>query len=229
MENQIAMIGNTQSLDLGSLAKNKFIPSFNIGYPTSKSVKKGIAKSGEFVLTGQTSLGSSTEVIILDVRRHAALMTDKGAIQGEVFHFARQGDVKNNAEYQSFLEQGKNLPKGIKKMENAADLFLYIPSQQTFGVFFMKGALCKLIPSVTKAGEQGRLLKLTTEFKEWPEKQLEWWEVIPTQLDRALKGSPLPNADIEIPIDQYLKIAELWNNPEKGVVLDEDGAPERDR
>lgn len=219
--------------NLQALKTSSFIPSFAIGYPTTKAVKEGIARPGEFILGGQTSLGKTTEVVVLAWRMHAAWLSKQGAVETESFHFPVNGDAKDNAEYQAFLASPAPTVAS-KEMVEGADLLLWIPAQTMFGLFFMKKTLAKQAAMFVDAGKGGRLLTVGSVFKTFTNKKsgetFEWYECSVTPQQVAVRGSALPGveATLDISGDMLSKFFPIWQSPAKGIKTEDENV-ERDR
>lgn len=218
----------TLSTELASLQSSSFIPSLGIAYGTSKSVLEDRARVGEFVLGGQTSLGKTIEAVIVDWRLHSTYVEKgSGTMNGDAWHFPRTGSSASNTEYQNFL---RAKPPENHDLKEGADVFLWIPSQTMFGLFFMKGSLAKLSKRFVDAGNGMRLLTINTVRKEWPEKKLNWFEITWQPQNVAVVGSPLlgVEANISVPEDIFQKYHTIWLNPVKGAEISNESVT-RDR
>ena len=216
------------STELAKLQSSSFIPSFNIAYGQSKIVMDDKARPGEFVLGGQTSLGKTTEVVIVDWRLHSVYSEkESGMANGEAWHFPRAGSSTDNAEYQAFI---KTTPPADHQLKEGADMLLWIPGQTMFGLFFMKGTLSKLAQKFVDAGSGMRLLTISSVFKEWVEKKTKWFVIDWKPQKLAVVGSPLTDveATIQIPEDLFQKYYKVWLNPTKGAEVSDEPV-KRDR
>ena len=213
---------------LDTTVEMNWIPSLTICYATSESFEKGIAKPGEFVLQGQTSLGSTIQVVPIDVRLHA-IIWDKNAnkFAGECFHLSNDPrDLKDNTEYQNFLNQ--NVPAG-QEIQKGSDLFLYILDQNAFVSFFCKKSLAQAGGNIWKAGAGGRLLELTTHTEKT--KRGTWYSIEIKPQDRAVAGSnvEVTNKDIGLPVDKFNQFYTIFMSPHKGVEVTGEAGTERVR
>jgi hypothetical protein len=213
---------------LTEITTQSWIPIMSIGYQTSESVKKGIAKLGDFVLANQTTLGPKIEVLCLDYRVHAILYDlDKLEFDDEIFvPSSYKAPLTQHKEYQAFINQSIKVPTAGKKgkeMQTGADLFFYIPAQQMFATILLKKTLATYIDSIYRAGLGGRLIELSTILMQNRSRTREWYGIAVKQTSRALVGSKLPavTADVKMPPDLFNKYYKMFINPKKGLQNDE--------
>lgn len=213
---------------LDTTIEMNWIPSLAICYATSDAFEKGIAKPGEFVLAGQTTLGSTIQVVPIDVRLHAIIWDkDENKFAGEIFHLSNDPrDVKDNPEYQAFINQNVLAHQEIQK---GSDIFVYIPDQNAFASFFCKKSLAQAAGNIWKAGAGGRLLELTTHGEKT--KRGSWFSIEIKPLDRAVAGSnvEVTNKDIGLPVDKFNQFYSIFVNPQKGVEVTGNSVTERAR
>lgn len=215
-------VGDNSVVDANLPSGIQFLPNLNVAYALSKAVsEKGIAKPGEFVLGGQSSLGKEIEVIALDYRRRAGYQKKDWSYEAEIFHFSNQGDVRENAEYQSFI---KNCPQDLKGVDGA-DLLLFLPERMVFCTMFMKGTLYKFANPIMNSGIGGRVLNLSTSKVEGTRKAAgkTWYDIVTVKTNRAAMGSKLEGveASVEMPADKLGEAVKLWRNPSAASVTDE--------
>jgi hypothetical protein len=212
-------LGSPATSALSEVAPINWIPSLAVCYPTHEAFKKGLAKLGEFILSGQTSLGNSLEVIVFDYRIHSRVKStiDYKTILEFFVPSSYRGTLDDHEEYQAFIAQecGKN-----EEIETGSDLFMYIPSQNTFATMFFKKTAAKDAEPIYNLSKPGaRVVRIHTVYVESPKnKTRSWYNVCATPTNRAMVGSGLPDVDASVPVptDQFSKFYTLFTVPPKG-------------
>jgi len=217
--------------DLAAVASSSFLPNLSIGYGTSDAVKKKIAQMGEFVLAGQTSLGSKVEVILLQYRIHACRVKNKVEFMDHCYHVNTRGSIAQNAEYQKYTSQASE--PGVELIQGS-DVLFWIPAANAFAVMFFKKTLAQYAAELYKHGAGGRLVAMETVPMENRTRTHSWYGLTVTPLNRGVKGGPagIPDdkKDIVIPGDLLTRTYGMFMNPSSGdgVEKDSDGGT-RDR
>ena len=211
-----------------STVSMNWIPSLTVCYATSDSFKKKIAMPGDFVLAGQTKLGSTIQVVPIDFRLHAIVWDkDNNKFDSECFHLSNDPrDVKEDTEYQTFINQ--TAPKGCE-IQVGSDVFMFLPEQNAFCSFFCKKSLAQAGGAIWKAGMGGRMLEITTHEEE--SRKGTYYSILIVQTDRAIVGSEVAvnTKDIALPADKFTQNYNLFIKPAKGVEVVEGKGTERVR
>lgn len=213
------------------VSSQSWINTLTICYAISESFEKGIAKPGEFVLAGQTSLGNKIECVCFDYRVHTVLINTKlQSFEDNIFVPSTYvGSLKLHKEYQDFITQTL---KADCEIQEGTDLLLYIPSATVFATIFCKKTLAASAEGVYKASRGGRLVTVSTLKQSNKTNTRSWYTMVPIPTNRGVIGCTLPGivADISVPPDMFSKNINLFRNPAKGpVTITSESAPERDR
>jgi hypothetical protein len=236
--NPLSMINNSIESDNSEETKaltegiqQSWIPSLGICYALSKTCAQGIARPGEFVLAGQTSLGSEVELISFDFRNHAMKVFENKDVRGNVYHSSSdKRNLEADEEYQKFIHTP--CVKG-EKILNGVDLFVYVPAQNAFATMYLKGSTHKYAVKIHEASRGGRVVKLQTEHVEYKGKQWYNLKVLPT--NRCLQGSNLEipgmtlEKTIQVPNAAFNENYKVFKFPPSEVLEDDEGGVERDR
>jgi hypothetical protein len=176
-----------------------FLPYLGIAYGTSDSVMNGLARPGEFVFEGKTSLGKSVEVIVADFRLHLSVWDD-ALSQTESDCYAASNDPQRgkSAEYLAYKTQ--TLAEG-KKLHEGVDLLLWIPSVNSFAVIYLKSTTYDSFAPIYNAGRGNRLVKLTTNQGVSKKTKRTFFTISALALDRAVVGSGLSVPGVNIVSD----------------------------
>jgi hypothetical protein len=176
-----------------------FLPYLGIAYGTSGSVTNGLARPGEFVFEGKTSLGKSVEVIVADFRLHLSVWDDV-LNQTESDCYASSNDPQRgkSAEYLAYKNQTLS---GKKKLHEGVDLLLWIPSVNSFAVIYLKSTTYDSFAPIYNAGRGNRLVKLTTNQGVSKKSGKVFFTISAVALDRAVVGSVLSVPGVNIVSD----------------------------
>jgi hypothetical protein len=179
-------------------ATRTFLPTIAVCYLTSKAFETGIAKVGEFVFGGQTSLGKPAEFVVLDFRAHVAQEKADYSFETEEFHLSTDTrKLEDNPEFMAL--KNKKVEQG--RIVSGMDMLLYSVSQNAVGVLFMKSSLAKFATPIINASIKdmklkGNKLSIDTVPKEKNGKK--WYDLIiqdkgelvkidPAMLDKGIK------------------------------------------
>lgn len=208
-----------QSEQSGQMMKevndNEWIPTLAIGYATSESVMSGVAKPGEFVLSGQLSLGNAIEAVALDFRAHAVVVDKDDNTFESHFYVGSEWEqsgksLDTNEEWKNYTEQ--TVPEG-KEIQKGMDLFLYIPASNTFASIFCKKTLLSAANLVWRASKGGRLVEIKTIRKSNKKGNRHWYGLDVAQLNRGIVGSPHDvEKDIALPADIFTKFYTMFKS-----------------
>lgn len=231
MNNQIE--GQTTSpATLVEVSSSDWVPMLTIGYAISDVVAKGIAKPGEFILSNRSSLGSKIEVICFDYRVHAVVMDkDKQSSESEIFVGSDwKQSLQLHPQYAAFIAQKI---EGNKELQEGADLFMYVPSVNSFVGFYCKKTLAKFADPIFRASRGGLLVELTTLLRVNKTGNRKWYDIDIKPTQRAVVGSSLPGvtADIGIEEGMFMKYFKMFKEPKAGpeIVSAAEAGPSRDR
>jgi hypothetical protein len=212
---------------LQEMGSGDFIPILTVGYASSGAVQEGLARPGEFILSGQSSLGNEIEAVCLDYRAHAVVVdTDSNLFEGHYYvssEWCKKQDksLMDNEGWRDFTTQ--NLPKG-KEMQKGADLFLYIPSITQFVTLFCKKTLADSAHQVYKASRKTQLVGIKTVRMTNKAGSRSWFTFNVTRLNRGIVGSPLDvKADIAMPRDLFQKYYAIFKEPTNVEKTTDDG------
>jgi len=220
--------------DLGSVSTANWIPALNICYATSKSFKNSIAKPGEFVYGGQSSLGSVINVIALDYRLRAMHVDkDDFTFKAEVYHLSgSKTPASQDKVYQDFINAP--VPSGCD-LQVGSELLVYLPDSQQFASMLLKKTLANTGADIYKMSLGGRVVQLSTEMQENKKQTRVWYSINTKALNTAVVGSKLEVAgttldkSVALPADQFTKYYTIFNAPQAGVEKASESAPTRDR
>jgi hypothetical protein len=215
--NQFSQDNSVASADITSVQTTSWVPSLSVAYGTSKAVKERRANIGDFVLAGQTSLGTSIKAVVCTYRLRAAVWNDKTKQYGDSCYHMHNNElsVKNDEQYNKFLNQAL---RAGEEIQSGTEFLLFLPEQNVFAIIFLKKTLTSYIQPIWNCGP-GRLIQLSTMLIKG--KYNEWYgfDVIP--LARALEGSSVkdPNVtlayDVKMPADLFEKNYNLFLKPNK--------------
>lgn len=216
-----------ESGELAKLGSSDWIPLLSVAHFLSGSVDKGIAKPGEFVLGGQTSLGVTLKAVPLAYRLHVALVnTDSNEFVEHQYCMMGQ---KTSEAYNALLTV---TPPAGHAINEGADMFMYLPEHSSFAQFFMKGQIAKDIQTVWSNGRGGKVLILKTDRQQNKTGSRKWFRIVTTTTPSSLVIANVGNKDIPIDIDMYKKYLGQFSNPVKAVaetVANDDGAESIER
>jgi hypothetical protein len=204
--------GEIEPSELSKLGATDWIPLMSVAHYLSGSVDKGVAKAGEFVLGGQTSLGTKIKAVPLAYRLHVALINT-----------ASNEFVENK-----YCMMGQTPDEGYRTLatmaapENCvisegADMFFYLPEQDSFAQFFMKGQIAKDVQAVWTSGRGGKVVILTTSKQENKQRTRKWFRIAVSTTSSSLTIANVGDKDIPIDVDMYKKYLGQFSNPVKAV------------
>ena len=208
---------------------SSFIPDLKVAYGSSDSVLKNkIATPGDWVLAGQTSFGDTIDFSVIAIRLHANIWDNKDKKSlGNVYHFPRKEDgtvnpLKGNKEWSDFVAKKLNAKENLYV---GTDMFVYIPSANSFAVFFMKGTLSNFVNPILEYGYKPDICRVTTDYAESRNGSSKWYNL------RVKKTSSVLEKE-KINKELLAKYYNLFLNPKKGgveEVSEEEAAPQRVR
>lgn len=205
--------GEIESGEIAKLGSSDWTPLMAVAHYLSGSVDKGIAKAGEFVLGGQTSLGSEIKAIPLAYRLHVALInTDTNEFMEN--QYCMMGQTPEES-YRALATQ-TNLPEK-HVLSEGADMFFYLPEQDSFAQLFMKGQIAKDVQAVWSNGRGGKLLILKTNRQQNKTGSRKWFRIVVATTSSSLCIANVGDKDIPIDVDMYKKYLGQFSNPAKAV------------
>lgn len=206
-----ATVSNTEALAL--TASGTFLPTLSVAYGTSKVVTEGIASPGCFVLSGQTNLMKSIQVIAVAYRfKWSEWDNDKSEFGEDYIHFPKDGSIIGNASIDAFVKKPRS--SGVKVSEGI-EFLLYIPKSNVFVTFFAKGTLKGCVKPILDSGLT-RLVQLTTRLEKGKGSNV-FFPVDVLPLSSVLEGSKLDIAGVtltQVPVagDLLKKSWEIFHN-----------------
>lgn len=215
-----------ESGDLAKLGSSDWIPLLSVAHFSSGTVDKDIAKPGEFVLGGQTSLGAEIKVVPLAYRLHVALVNTNS--NEFVEHQYCMMGQKTSEAYNALLTV---TPPPNHEIKEGADMFMFLPAQDSFAQFFMKGQIAKDIQTIWSNGRGGKMLILKTNRQQNKTGSRKWFRIITNTTSSSLVIANVGNKDIPMDIEMYKKYLGQFSNPAKAVAetVANDGAESIER
>lgn len=213
--NPIDLLNQTSEIESGELSKlgaSDWIPILAVAHYLSESVDKGIAKAGEFVLGGQTSLGSEIKAVPLAYRLHVALInTDSNEFVENKYCMMGQTPDEGYRTLATMAVPANHV------ISEGADMFLFLPEQDSFAQFFMKGQIAKDVQTVWSNGRGGKMLILKTNKQQNKTGSRKWFRITINTTPSSLVIANVGNKDIPIDVDMYKKYLGQFSNPAKAV------------
>lgn len=198
---------NIESGALSNLGASDWIPILTVAHYLSQSVDKGVAKAGEFVLGGQTSLGTEIKAVPLAFRLHVALFgPDNEFVENQ---YCMMGQRPSEA-YNNLV---KLIPPKKHTVSEGADMFLFLPDQNTFAQFFMKGQLAKDVQTVWLNGRGGRQIVMRTDKVQNKTGNKKWFRIFVNTTPSSVTIANVGNKDIAMDIVTYKKFLGQFSNP----------------